>query len=80
MIADNDFLQKGLKSLVRNNAAGEYYLTDLVEFAYLLNNNTEKNNNEVSIIPKNYVGELKKLILPIDKKLTIYGSPCSVFS
>ena len=33
MIADNDFLQKGLKSLVRNNAAGEYYLTDLVEFA-----------------------------------------------
>ena len=33
MIADNDFLKKGLKSLVRNNAAGEYYLTDLVEFA-----------------------------------------------
>ena len=44
-------------------------LTDLVEFAYLLNNNTEKNNNEESIIPKNYVGELKKLILHIDKKL-----------
>ena len=33
MIADNDFLKKGLKGLVRNNAAGEYYLTDLVEFA-----------------------------------------------
>ncbi len=33
MIADNDFLKKGLQGLVRNNAAGEYYLTDLVEFA-----------------------------------------------
>ena len=33
MIAENEFLQKGLKSLVRNNAAGEYYLTDLVEYA-----------------------------------------------
>ena len=33
MIADNDFLKKGLQGLVRNNAVGEYYLTDLVEFA-----------------------------------------------
>ena len=33
MIADNAFLKKGLKGLVRNNKAGEYYLTDLVEYA-----------------------------------------------
>ena len=33
MVADNSFLKKGLASLVRNNSAGEYYLTDLVEYA-----------------------------------------------
>ena len=33
MIADNEFLKNGLKGLVRNNKAGEYYLTDLVEYA-----------------------------------------------
>ena len=45
-------------------------LTDLVEFAYLLDNdNTDLNNNEVSIIPKNYVGEVKKFIHPLDIKL-----------
>ena len=33
MIADNEFLKNGLKRLVRNNKAGEYYLTDLVEYA-----------------------------------------------
>ena len=33
MIADNEFLKKGLKGLLRNNKAGEYYLTDLVEYA-----------------------------------------------
>ena len=31
MIAENEFLKKGLKGLLRNNKAGEYYLTDLVE-------------------------------------------------
>ena len=33
MIADNEFLKKGLKGLLRNNKAGEYYLTDLVDYA-----------------------------------------------
>ena len=33
MVVDNAFLKKGLKTLVRNNAAGEYYLTDLVSYA-----------------------------------------------
>jgi len=33
MIAENDFLKRGLKGLLRNNNAGEYYLTDLVDFA-----------------------------------------------
>ena len=33
MIAENEFLKKGLKGLLRNNKAGEYYLTDLVDFA-----------------------------------------------
>ena len=33
MVADNEFLKKGLSGLVRNNKAGEYYLTDLVEYA-----------------------------------------------
>ena len=33
MIAENEFLKKGLKGLVRNNKAGEYYLTDLVDYA-----------------------------------------------
>ena len=33
MIADNEFLKKGLKGLLRNNKAGEYYLTDLVDNA-----------------------------------------------
>lgn len=33
MIVENAFLKKGLKTLVRNNAAGEYYLTDLVSYA-----------------------------------------------
>ena len=32
MVVDNAF-EKGLKTLVRNNAAGEYYLTDLVSYA-----------------------------------------------
>jgi bifunctional UDP-N-acetylglucosamine pyrophosphorylase/glucosamine-1-phosphate N-acetyltransferase len=33
MVADNEFLKKGLDGLLRNNKAGEYYLTDLVDFA-----------------------------------------------
>ena len=33
MVAENEFLKKGLKGLLRNNNAGEYYLTDLVDFA-----------------------------------------------
>jgi len=33
MITDNEFLKKGLKGLLRNNKAGEYYLTDLVDYA-----------------------------------------------
>ena len=33
MVADNEFLKKGLKGLLRNNKAGEYYLTDLVDYA-----------------------------------------------
>ncbi len=33
MIAENEFLKKGLKGLLRNNKAGEYYLTDLVDYA-----------------------------------------------
>ena len=33
MAVDNEFLKKGLKGLLRNNKAGEYYLTDLVDFA-----------------------------------------------
>ena len=33
MVAENDFLKRGLKGLLRNNNAGEYYLTDLVDFA-----------------------------------------------
>lgn len=33
MIVENEFLKKGLKGLLRNNNAGEYYLTDLVDFA-----------------------------------------------
>ena len=33
MIVENDFLKRGLKGLLRNNNAGEYYLTDLVDFA-----------------------------------------------
>ena len=33
MIADNEFLKKGLNGLLRNNKAGEYYLTDLVDYA-----------------------------------------------
>ena len=33
MIAENEFLKKGLKGLLRNNKAGEYYLTDLVGYA-----------------------------------------------
>ena len=33
MVVDNEFLKKGLRGLVRNNTAGEYYLTDLVEYA-----------------------------------------------
>ena len=44
-------------------------LTDLVEFAYLLDSNTDLNNNEVPIIPKNYVGKVKKFISPLDIKL-----------
>ena len=45
-------------------------LTDLVEFAYLLeNDNNDFNNNEILSIPKNYVGSIKKFISPLDKKL-----------
>jgi len=33
MIAENEFLKKSLKGLLRNNKAGEYYLTDLVDYA-----------------------------------------------
>ena len=33
MVAENEILIKGLKGLLRNNNAGEYYLTDLVDFA-----------------------------------------------
>tara|TARA_B100000886_G_scaffold71558_1_gene45687 strand:+ start:2021 stop:3379 length:1359 start_codon:yes stop_codon:yes gene_type:complete len=33
MIAENEFLKTGLKGLLRNNKAGEYYLTDLVDYA-----------------------------------------------
>ena len=33
MVAENEFLKKGLRGLVRNNVAGEYYLTDLVQYA-----------------------------------------------
>jgi len=33
MVAENEFLKKGLKGLLRNNKAGEYYLTDLVDYA-----------------------------------------------
>ena len=33
MVVENEFLKKGLKGLLRNNNAGEYYLTDLVDFA-----------------------------------------------
>ena len=33
MVVENDFLKRGLKGLLRNNNAGEYYLTDLVDFA-----------------------------------------------
>ena len=33
MVVDNEFLKNGLKGLLRNNKAGEYYLTDLVEYA-----------------------------------------------
>ena len=33
MVVENEFLKKGLRGLVRNNSAGEYYLTDLVEYA-----------------------------------------------
>ena len=31
MVVENEFLKKGLRGLVRNNSAGEYYLTDLVD-------------------------------------------------
>ena len=33
LIAENEFLKKGLRGLLRNNKAGEYYLTDLVDYA-----------------------------------------------
>ena len=33
MIAENEFLKKGLNGLLRNNKAGEYHLTDLVDYA-----------------------------------------------
>ena len=66
--------QKSLIDLIKNTKVDKIVyilnLTDLVEFAYLLNNeNTELNNNEVSIIPKNYVAEVKKFIFPLDIKL-----------
>ncbi len=66
--------QKSLMDLIKNTKVDKIVyilnLTDLVEFAYLLNNdNAELNNNDVSIIPKNYVAEVKKFIFPLDIKL-----------
>ena len=65
--------QKSLIDIIKNTKVDKIVymlnLTDIVEFAYLLNNNSEQNNKKVSIIPKNYVGEVKKLIHPIDIKL-----------
>ena len=63
--------QKFLLDLKNNKIDKIVYmlnLTDLVEFAYLLNN-AESNNEEASIIKKNYIGEVKKFINPLDSKL-----------
>ena len=72
VFTSNKKSQKSLIDLKKNSKIDKivymFNLTDIVEFAYLLNY-TESNNDEALIIKKNYMGEAKKFIAPLDAKL-----------
>ncbi|MDA1056501.1 MAG: NTP transferase domain-containing protein, partial [Proteobacteria bacterium] len=75
MVAENEFLKKGLKSLVRNNIAGEYYLTDLVEYAIKrdqrVGSHTTTADEVLGANNKSELGNLYKALVRINIKSAI---------
>ena len=62
MVADTIFLKKAIQGLVRNNSAGEYYLTDLVSYASKRNQKVGlTRTNEKEILGANNKEELATL-------------------